>query len=248
MKKKMTLQTLSDAQRKTQALLDAHIGGRNKAHATATSELSGFLSYADKSVIDQRGRRATGLIADNTYDILLLDIGFYVGRLFTNAPNGSDTSMALIEVTGWGDYRQYKFTRMTDGKTWTRTIYTDQNDTGWNDLEWISATIMNGFTGRCVVHRIDNNGRANVELRMNLTGSLELTTPIDIATLPMGHTSLDPNPIYFVGTGGVDNGSIPVGLYVHGGNKLGVYRIDDGHQTITTIRGAINFERSDSTV
>jgi hypothetical protein len=251
--KDLTLPILADDVRKLQSVVEGHIGARDSlnqfVHAPATTDLAGFESASDKQVIDQRGRRATGLQADKTYDILKdLGIGYWIGRHFTNAPKGADGSISLVEVTGWKDYLQYNFTRLTDGKTWTRTIYTDTYDTGWNDPVWIKAVTINGFSGHCAVRRLNDPSHDAIELRFELDGKLNAGDPIDIATLPNGYTSLDPNGIYFNGTGAVADGSVPVGFYIHGGNKLGAYRLEKGGETITKLRGFAYIERGDSTV
>ena len=253
MSKELTLSMLSDDVRKLRSVVEGHIGARDRlnelVHAPATKNLAGFESASDKQVIDQRGRRAAGLDADKTYDILKdLDIGYWIGRKFTNAPKGADGSMSLIEITGWKDYLQYKFTRLTDGRTWTRTIYTDAYDTGWNDNDWVKAVTINGFTGRCVVKKVVDPSHDTIEIRFDLNGSLKTGEPIDIAILPDGYTSLDPNAIYFNGMGAVADGSVPVGFYIRGGNKLGAYRLEKGGETITVLRGFAHIERDDSTI
>jgi hypothetical protein len=251
--KDLTLQILADDVRKLQSIVEGHIGARDSlnqlVHAPAQKDLAGFESASDKQVIDQRGRRATGLDADKTYDILKdLGIGYWIGRKFKNGPAGADGSISLIEITGWEDYLQYNFTRLTDGKTWTRTIYTDTYDTGWNDPVWIKAVTINGFSGHCAVRRINDPSHDAIELRFELDGKLNAGDPVDIATLPNGYTTLDPNSIYFNGTGAVADGSVPVGFYIHGGNKLGAYRLEKGGETITKLRGFAHIERGDSTV
>lgn len=215
----------------------------------AKPDQNGLMSGFDKMIVDQRGRRAVGLDADRTYDILKdLDIGYYVGRLFTNAPQEADRTISLVEVTGWTDYLQYKFIRLADGKTWYRTIYSTQYDTGWNDTPWVAVVPINGFTGRCAVRKVVDNNHSSIELRFELNGSLKAGAPIDIAVIPQGYTSLDPSAIHFVGTGAIANGSVPVGLYIHQGNKLGAYRLENSADTISIIRGFIHVEKSDSTL
>lgn len=253
MAKELTLSELSDGFRKLQGISETHIGARDSTntmvHAPATTDLAGFESASDKQVIDQRGRRATGLQADKTYDILTdLGIGYWIGRKFKNAPKGADGSMSLIEITGWEDYLQYNFTRMTDGRTWTRTIYTDTYDTGWNDNVWVKVVTTNGFAGHCAVRKVIDPSHDAIEVRFSLKGTLKAGDPIDIATLPNGYTTLDPNSIYFNGTGAVADGSVPVGFYIHGGNKLGAYRLEKGGETITELRGFAHIERGDSTI
>lgn len=251
--KDLTLPILADDVRKLQSVVEGHIGARDSlnqlVHAPAQTDLAGFESASDKQVIDQRGRRAAGLDADKTYDILKdLKIGYWIGRKFTNAPKKADGSMSLVEITGWEDYLQYNFTRLTDGRTWTRTIYKDTYDTGWNDGGWIKAVTTNGFTGHCSVRKFIDPSHEAIELRFELDGKLNAGDPIDIATLPNGYTSLDPNGIYFNGTGAVADGSVPVGFYIHGGNKLGAYRLEKGGDTITKLRGFAHIEREDSTI
>jgi hypothetical protein len=251
--KDLTLPILADDVRKLQSIVEGHIGARDSmnqlVHAPAQKDLAGFESASDKQVIDQRGRRAAGLDADKTFDILKdLGIGYWVGRKFTNGPAGADSSMSLVEITGWDNYLQYNFTRLTDGRTWTRSIYANSYDTGWNDNIWVKAVTTNGFTGHCAVKKVVDPSHDAIEIRFDLNGSLEASNPIDIAILPNGYTTLDPNVIYFNGNGAVADGSVPVGFYIHGGNKLGAYRLEKGGETITELRGFAHIERSDSTV
>jgi hypothetical protein len=251
--KKMNLPILGGAMRKLMAEFYGHKGARNSVnnlvHATATEDQDGFQSAFDKLMVDQRCRRATGLQADKTYDILKdLGIGYWIGRKFKNAPKEADGSMSLVEITGWEDYLQYNFTRLTDGRTWTRTIYTDTYDTGWNDNIWVKVVTTNGFTGHCAVRKVIDPSHDAIEVRFSLKGTLKAGDPIDIATLPNGYTTLDPNAIYFNGTGAVADGSVPVGFYIHGGNKLGAYRLEKGGETISELRGFAHIERGDSTI
>lgn len=249
---KITLKTVAESQRKLIALVMEHNGSNGTAHLAATQDQAGFESATDKMLIETRGNQAAGLDANKSYDILKdLGFGLYFGNNFKNAPMSVNNS-CLVRISGWRDFKHIEFTQLNAGLTWTRDIYTDAYDSGWTQNTWVKIVPINGFSGRIAISRLREASHSLIDIRVDITGNYERGGPVDIGTLPSSYTSLDPNRIGFVGIGFQASGAaVPVGLYIHNGNKIGLIRLDNDTASAATITGILAqdvFLQSDSTV
>lgn len=242
--KKITLKTVAESLQKLTALVSEHNGSNGNAHLLVSVDTSGFMSADDKYQLDHKGNYALGLDANQSYDVLTLDTGVYVGRNFKNSPKPVDDSVCLVDVKGWKNDRRIDFYWLNANKQYTRMLYGD-TDPGWIDGSWISLTPINGFAGTIQARQIPVGVNVQIEVRFALNCKFTSRAETQIAVLPDGYTFLNGIAISKGIAATVDSiTNIPMNCILHQGNKLEIVRSDpntDG--TITNVNGQLNFNR-----
>lgn len=194
-------EVLINAVRKLEGTVQSHIGRRgnnNQVHALATFETDGFLSHFDKQTIDFKGRYAQTVAMDSEepQDILKLGIGLFIGRYFTNLPEGVDDSLKIISVTGagQGSYKVIKLYWISANKEYTRMLYTNTIDSGWYDGNFTNVELLNGYQGTLLVRRERLHTLTCVEVIFEITRA-EGIASVPFAKLGEGYSNTSNIPI-----------------------------------------------------
>lgn len=133
MTEKPTTKKLTQTLNKGLARLESHIGGNGNAHLAATEEMSGFMSGADKRIVDAFGREPK-VISDGT-DIFNLQPGYYMsmtGKLLS-LPDEAIEGTNYIEVSSEKtnpDYGKITLYNLTTEKVF------HAYKQGWNQGKW----------------------------------------------------------------------------------------------------------------
>ncbi|MFT8392405.1 MAG: hypothetical protein ABF624_00170 [Liquorilactobacillus ghanensis] len=233
-----TFKDILQATKHNTALIESHIGSRADAHAVATFEQNGFMSFDDKNEVNMRGRHAMS-VADG-YDVLTPLAGLYIGRNFKNAPAPVDDSTCIVQITGNTSFKEIEFNWINGNRRFYRVIYNGTDSKWLNENNWQKVSPLNGASGYITVNRLYTGAFFVLGLRIDLDISFSTSAPVQICKLPTGYTTLDPNADYFniLGTDSTGN-NVPLGLVITGGNTVSVFRADSSANAIAKARGYI---------
>lgn len=236
----MNLQKMFDIIRKTNSLINTHVGSNGDAHLPASEDQNGFMSTVDKFQINRNGMYARGQSGDVAKDIMALDYGFYAGKNWLNAPVQVDDTTALIEIKGNSGFKAIKYYWVAGGKTYNRYVY-GSLDTGWENTDWIDVAPINGFTGSIKSRRIKTNTTNLIEVRIDVNCSLTSHGVVQLAALPANYQNATGLSLYQTMPAQIANDNITVNVAINSGNKINVFRNDSRTEAITKIFGTFFF-------
>lgn len=213
---KVTQKNLVETVKKLVAKFVEHDGSNGGAHLPASADRNGFMSNEDKTKLDQVQLNAPQ-IADGT-DILTLTPGQYLGRNLKNMPTAvTDKTYCLVHVQGNSYYKTIALTQVSTGYRFYRNIY-GSTDSGWFDNRWVNIPTAGGWDGTFKARRFMSGDHVDVEMRMDIKGSLATKGVVQVGTLP-GLFEVDSN----VGSACIafaDSTPAPAFITITNGNKI----------------------------